>query len=263
MFTGIYDGLLFRELPDPDRFTILIDIFNDGPSFGEGYSLRQESIRNIAALFVEFVVKIKDPLISPILFDPFWYWSVKPSVKREHIARDIQEAAEEEARDKILTDEKMKDIIAREDFYYVRKPVIWTKEQEKEHEQVESRQIAAAVILLKLLPAANLALLVYLLDLFVRIISSRRNPVEQQDIVRIFAHSVVGGKSKPDSWRIMHWMLDRWPQLLRGLFGESKGVNKGTSASRKGSYDGKLSNSPQNNTVLEKTATGLLSEDGK
>lgn len=237
----------------------LIDIFNDGPSFGEGYNLRQESIPNVSAIFVDFIVKIKDPLIAPILFDPLWYWCVKPSVKRENVARDIQESAEEEARETILRDERMKDVVPREDFYYVRKPVVWTAEEEKQNEKAEGQQIDAAVILLKLLPAANLSLLVYLLDFFIRIVSSRRNLVEQQDVVRIFAHSIFGGKSKPDTWRIMHWVLDRWPRLLDGLFSESRGNKRlverdPLSISKDGVETKKAS--------LERTATGL-SEDGK
>ena len=48
---------------------------------------------------MDFVVKIKDPLLVPILLDPLWYWCVKPSVKRDNAARDIQETAEEEARE--------------------------------------------------------------------------------------------------------------------------------------------------------------------
>jgi hypothetical protein len=264
---GIYEGLLFRQLPDPDRFTALVDIFNDGPSFGEGYSLRQESVRNVAGIFVDFVVKIKDPLISSILLDPLWYWCVKPSVKRDNAARDIQETAEEEARDKILQDERMKDIVPREDFYYVRKPLNWEKEEEKKYANVEGKQIDAAVILLKLLPAANLSLLVYLFDCFARIISSRRNLVEQQDIVRIFAHTVVGGKSKPDAWRIMHWLLDRWPRLLIGLYGASKGITKRPAVRRPSqisddSHDGNPDTVGKKQAALERTPTGL-SDGGK
>lgn len=264
---GIYENLLFRKLPDPGRFTALIDIFNDGPSFGEGYRLQQENLHNVAALFVEFVVKIKDPLIVPILLDPLWYWSVKPSVKRDNAARDIQETKEEEARDKVLKDERMRDIVPREDFYYVRKPVNWTKEQIQEHEGAEGKQIAAAVILLKLLPAANLSLLVYLLDSFARIISSRRNFVEQQDIVRIFAHSVVGGKSKADAWRVMHWILDRWPRLLDGLYAERKGLIKRPAMSRpsrhpRDPHDRKPDAAEEKRASLERTSTAL-SEGGK
>lgn len=212
-------------------------------------------------------MKIKDPLIVPILLDPLWYWSVKPSVKRDNAARDIQETAEEVAREKVLQDEKMKDVVPREDFYYVRKPVNWTKEQEKDHEVVEGKQIAAAVILLKLLPAANLSLLVYLIDFFARIISSRRNLVKQQDIVRIFAHSIVGGKSKADAWRIMHWILDRWPQLLDGIYAERKGLTKRPAVSRlsrhsKGSHDGKSDAVGNKRACLERTSTAL-SNGGK
>jgi hypothetical protein len=243
-----------------------VDIFNDGPSFGEGYSLRRENLHNIAGIFVDFVVKIKDPLIASIVFDPLWYWCVKPSVKRDNAARDIQETAEEEAREKVLQDERMKDVVPREDFYYVRKPVNWTREEEMKYEDVEGKQIAAAVILLKLLPTANLSLLVYLLDFFTRIISSRRNLVEQQDIVRIFAHSVVGGKSKPDAWRIMHWMLDRWPRLLDGLFGENKGRTKRPIGSRpsdiSNGYGGKADAAREQRVSLERTSIGL-SEGGK
>ena len=245
-FLGIYEPRLFRELPDEERFTELIDVFNDGPSFGDGFSLRRENLHNIAAVFVDFVVKIKDPLILPILFDPLWYWCVKPSVKRDNAARDIQETAEEEARDKILRDERMKDVVPREDFYYIRKPIIWTQEQEMENEKSEGKQIDAAVILLKLLPSANLSLLVYFLDFFTRIISSRRNLVEQQDIARIFAHSVIGGKSKADAWRIMHWILDRWPRLLGGLFAERKSLIK----SPTGSAPSRIYESPSNRNPL-------------
>jgi hypothetical protein len=216
---------------------------------------------------VDFVVKIKDPLLVPILLDPLWYWCVKPSVKRDNAARDIQETAEEEAREKILKDEKMRDIVPREDFYYVRKPVIRTLEEEKANETAEGKQVDAAVILLKLLPAANLSLLVYLLDFFSRIIWSRRNLVEQQDIVRIFAHSIIGGKSKPDAWRIMHWILDRWPRLLDGLFAESRGPTKqpvGSASSRisKGTLGGRLDVAEKKRASLERTPTGL-SEGGK
>jgi len=123
----------------------------------------------------------------------------------------------------------MRDIAPCEDFYYVRKPVNWTKEQVEEHGVAEGKQITAAVILLKLLPAANLSLLVYLVDSFARIISSRRSLV---DIVRIFADSVVGGKSKADAWGIMHWILDQWPRLLDGLYAERKAPIKRPAMSR-------------------------------
>jgi hypothetical protein len=227
---------LFRTLPNPDRLAQLVDIFNDGPSFGDGFSLLKESVHDVAATLVNFLVNVKDPVISAIFLDPLWYWCVRPSVKRENAARDKQETAEEKERTTILRDPESKEIIPREEFYYVRKPVQWTPQEEEANEELEQKQISAAIVLLKLLPAANLSLLTYLIDFFTRICRSSRNKVDHRNIVRIFGHNFVGGKSKPNAWRIMLWILERWPRLCEGLFAESRAtwIGKVKTAKRAG-----------------------------
>lgn len=199
-----------------------MDIFNDGPSFGDGFSLFSQNIHDVAATLVNFLVNVKDPVISPIFLDPLWYWCVKPSVKRENAARDKQETTEERERTTILRDPVSKQIIPREEFYYVRKPVAWTREEQAANQVREDKQISTAIILLKLLPTANLSLITYLLDFFTRICRSSRNKVEHRNIVRIFGHNFVGGKSKLKAWKIMEWIIERWPRLYAGLFGASK-----------------------------------------
>jgi len=52
---------------------------------------------------------------------PLWYGASSRAFKRDNAARDIQETAEEEARKKILQDEKMKDIVLEKISYYVKK----------------------------------------------------------------------------------------------------------------------------------------------
>lgn len=219
---GIYEPELFRVLPNPDRLAQLVDIFNDGPSFGDGFSLFNQSIHDVAAILVNFLVSVKDPVISSIFLDPLWYWCVKASVKRENAARDIQETNEEKERTTILRDPVSKQIIPREEFYYVKKPVAWTQEEQDANKVREDKQISTAILLLKLLPAANLSLLTYLLDFFTRMCRSSRNKVEHRNIVRIFGHNFVGGKSKLNAWKIMEWILERWPRLRAGLFDEGK-----------------------------------------
>lgn len=85
----------------------------------------------------------------------------------------------------------------------------------------EMSQVAAASILLKFLPAANLSLLVYLFGFFNQLPLCPENGLQPDDITRIFAHPIIGGDSKQDAMKLMLWLLERWPKISEVMYARS------------------------------------------
>jgi hypothetical protein len=165
---------------------------------------------------VGFIDSLPHALIDPVLYDPFWYWCVMPTIRRQIVKRTEQEIAEANERGAAL--ERGENIM---EFVYHQKSLRWTKDEEYVNETKEQPQISAAVVLLKLLPVANLSLLVYLFNFFTQLPLCPDNGVQPADITRIFGHSLMGGKSKSDAMQLMLWLLQRWPKIAEDLFAQS------------------------------------------
>lgn len=196
------DPTIFRKLPNQRRYMEIVDIFDAGPSFGSRYTLAEDDVPDTAAVLMFFLGNLQGPIIPLTFFHPLWDWCTRPSVRRENAARRRQTLAEQDD--------------SRGDS---QKPVRWTIHEHAVNEEWEKMQVAAAVCVLKLLPAANLALLTYLFDFFTSVCHCSRNPIRPRDITRIFGDIFVGGMPKPDSLKIVTWLLERWPLILSGLFG--------------------------------------------
>ncbi|KAI0061798.1 hypothetical protein BV25DRAFT_705042 [Artomyces pyxidatus] len=214
--TGIYQSGLFRDLPNRRRHMELIELFNTAPTFGEGVSLRAESTQDICALLSTFLKNLAEPIIDPVLFEPFWQWCVKPSVQREESRLQREESEEEEARCV---------------FYRTgRKPVRPTRRQVQararahaaEDESLEGTQIAIAQDLIRLLPTHNYSLLVYLCAFFTQVPLCPDNGITFEDIGRIFGYALLGG-SRSASRHVMVWLLTRWHRISEGLLDEDDG----------------------------------------
>jgi hypothetical protein len=187
-----------------------MDTFNDGPSYGDGFSLQKDTIPDICALLVGFLDSLPHSLIHPVLYGPFWYWCLMPTVRRQNIKREHQYKAE--ANQCCARFERGEQIPVAE-FVYQEKPLRWTKVEEYDNIIKERPQIAAAVTLLQLLPTANLSLLLYLFGFLTQLPLCPENGIQPDDITRIFAHTLMGGKSKSDAMKLMLWFLHRWPKI--------------------------------------------------
>jgi hypothetical protein len=216
-YPGIHQSGLFRTLPNKCRWLELVDTFTDGPSYGGGFNLQNKTISDICTLLVGFLDSLPHAVIDPILYGPFWYWCIMPTIRRHNSKRKVQETAEANACGAAL---ERGEKIPITEFVY-QEPLRWTKDEEVDNEIREQPQIAVAVILLKMLPAANLSLLVYLFGFFTKLPLCPDNGIEPDDIARIFGHSLMGGKSKSDAMKLMLWLLKRWPKISDKLFIQS------------------------------------------
>jgi hypothetical protein len=209
LFVGIYQNGLFRTLPNKRRLLELVDTFNDGPSYGDGFSLQNETIPDICALLVRFFDSLPHPFVDPVLYDPFWYWCLMPTLRNQNIKRKQQETAETAERGKTIP------VIGLVQHGNILR---WTKDEEEINLIKEQPQIAAAVTLLKFLPVANLSLLVYVFGFFTQLPLCPDNGIQPDDIARIFGHALIGGESKSDAMQLMLWLLERWPKISADLF---------------------------------------------
>jgi len=236
---AIYQPGLFVRLPNRRRCDELIDYFNYGPSFGEGFNLKGESTPDVCCLLSTFLMALPEPLIDPALFEPFFRWCVKPSCKRDEEKRDIEAQCEDEAR---MAAQRRGEQLKRRELLPKTSPIRWTKKEERLNEELENPQISIAVILLKLLPSAHLSLLVYLLGFFTELPICPDNGMTLEESTKKFAEKMMGGP-KVNSRKVMMWLLTRWPRILDGLFSESRAVyeeevkkSKLTSATTASSY---------------------------
>jgi hypothetical protein len=205
-------------LPNRRRCDELVDCFNYGPFFGEGFNLKGESTPDVCCLLSTFLMALPEPLIDPALFEPFFRWCVKPSCKREEEKRDIEAQHEDEARIAAL---RRGEQVKRKDLSPKASPIRWTKKEGRLNEELEKPQIAIAVILFKLQPSAHFALLVYLLGFFTELPICPDNGMTLEETTKKFAEKMMGGP-KVNSRKVMMWLLTRWPRISDGLFSESR-----------------------------------------
>ena len=167
---------------------------------------------DICALLSTFISSLPSPLLDAHIYSALWHWSVKPSAKREDARRDRQEEEEEERR-------------ARGE---PPRPEAWMTHTDLSLDDtdgaLETDQLSTAQILLRLLPTANLSLLVYLCAFFIQLPLCPENGLQLEDVARIFGHRLLGGSVKVVSQRMMMWLLTRWHRISETLFGEMCGM---------------------------------------
>ncbi|KAH9055393.1 Rho GTPase activation protein, partial [Lactarius vividus] len=209
--TGIYKSGLFRDLPNRQRHHELRTLFDTPPAFGEGMNLRAESTADICALLLTYLKELPEPVLTPYLFNAFWNWCVRPSVKREDERTRKEQDEEEELRARFF--------------------------------QTETGQVAVARDLLRLLPTHSFSLIVYLCAFFTQVPLCPENGIALEDIGRIFGPSVFGGPV-PAARRMMVWFLKRWNRVSDGLLDPepddaSSGSSTGSSASASAHQSGR------------------------
>ncbi|KAA1476917.1 hypothetical protein DENSPDRAFT_743891, partial [Dentipellis sp. KUC8613] len=183
--TGIYRPNLFREIPNRSRHIALLESFNTAPLFGSQIALHIESTSTICALLSTYLKNMAEPILDSVLFTPFWQWCVKPSVQRDE--RRAQRA-----------------ILERQNAYAA------------EDDELEGAQIAAAQLILKLLPTHHFSVLVYLCAFFTQVPLCPENGMTEEDVGKMFGYEVFGG-SRVASRLMMAWVLKRWAKLSDGL----------------------------------------------
>ncbi|EGO00636.1 hypothetical protein SERLA73DRAFT_71637 [Serpula lacrymans var. lacrymans S7.3] len=211
--TGIYQNGLFRALPNRERHLQLMDIYDHSPDFGAKYSLRGQAMPDVCALLSTYLSNLPGPIIDPILYDGFWHWCVKPSVKRQEQREQAESEDDEEMNARRRRRPSHRRIYSRD--VLLRSNV---------DDEVEVYQISIAQILLRFLPAGNLSLLLYLFGFFTQIPLCPDNGIHFEDISRIFAHRMIGGTSKANAQRMMVWLLSRWSKISEDLCGDGKSV---------------------------------------
>ncbi|KAI0264224.1 hypothetical protein BC834DRAFT_276361 [Gloeopeniophorella convolvens] len=208
--TGIYQSGLFRDLPNRQRHHELCTLFDAAPAFGEGMSLRAESTPDTCALLLTYLKDLPEPVLPPSLFNAFWNWCVRPSVKREDERARREQDEEEDARQRFFTTGQRPPRASR------RALIERAARRAARDAAEETGQVALARALLRLLPGARLALLAYLCAFFTQVPLCPENGLAPDDIARIFGPPVFGGPV-PAARRTMVWVLCRWARVSDGL----------------------------------------------
>ena len=209
-FIGIYKSGLFRDLPNRQRHHELSTLFDTPPAFGEGMSLRAESTADICALLLTYLKELPEPVLTPYLFNAFWNWCVRPSVKREDERMRKEQDEEEDLRARFFqTGQKPLRPSRR---------VLFEKARLRaaQDETAETGQVTVARDLLRLLPTHSFSLIVYLCAFFTQVPLCPENGITFEDIGRIFGPPVFGGPV-PAARRMMVWFLKRWNRVSDGL----------------------------------------------
>jgi hypothetical protein len=207
---GIYRSGLFRDLPNRQRHHELSTLFDTPPAFGEGMSLRAESTADICALLLTYLKELPEPVLTPYLFNAFWNWCVRPSVKREDERMRKEQDEEECLRTRFFqTGQRPPRPSPRVLFEKARL-------REAQDETVETGQVVVARDLLRLLPTHSFSLIVYLCAFFTQVPLCPENGITFEDIGRIFGPPVFGGPV-PAARRMMVWFLKRWNRVSDGL----------------------------------------------
>ena len=209
-FIGIYRSGLFRDLPNRQRHHELSTLFDTPPAFGEGMSLRAESTADICALLLTYLKELPEPVLTPYLFNAFWNWCVRPSVKREDERMRKEQDEEECLRTRFFqTGQRPPRPSSRVLFEKARL-------REAQDETDETGQVTVARDLLRLLPTHSFSLIVYLCAFFTQVPLCPENGITFEDIGRIFGPPVFGGPV-PAARRMMVWFLKRWNRVSDGL----------------------------------------------
>ncbi|KAH9957679.1 hypothetical protein BC827DRAFT_641802 [Russula dissimulans] len=208
--TGIYKSGLFRDLPNRQRHHELSTLFDTQPAFGEGMSLRAESTADICALLLTYLKELPEPVLTPYLFNAFWNWCVRPSVKCEDERMRKEQDEEEELRVRFFQTGQRPPRPSRR--------VLFEKARLRaaQDDAAETGQVAVARDLLRLLPTHSFSLIVYLCSFFTQVPLCPENGITFEDIGRIFGPPVFGGPV-PAARRVMVWFLKRWNCVSEGL----------------------------------------------
>jgi hypothetical protein len=207
---GIYKSGLFRDLPNRQRHHELNTLFDTPPAFGEGMSLRAESTADICALLLTYLKELPEHVLTPYLFNAFWNWCVRPSVKREDERMRKEQDEEEDLRARFFQTGQRPPRPSRR--------VLFEKARLRavQDEAAETGQITVARDLLRLLPTHSFSLIVYLCAFFTQVPLCPENGITFEDIGRIFGPSVFGGPVSA-ARRMMVWFLKRWNRVSDGL----------------------------------------------
>ena len=207
---GIYKSGLFRDLPNRQRHHELRTLFDTPPAFGEGMNLRAESTADICALLLTYLKELPEPVLTPYLFNAFWNWCVRPSVKRDDERTRKEQDEDEELRARCFQTGQRPARPSRR--------VLFEKARLRaaQDDVAETGQVAVARDLLRLLPTHSFSLIVYLCAFFTQVPLCPENGIAQEDIGRIFGPSVFGGPV-PAARRMMVWFLKRWNRVSDGL----------------------------------------------
>jgi RhoGAP domain len=209
-FIGIYKSGLFRDLPNRQRHRELISLFDTPPTFGEGMSLHAESTPDICALLLTYLKELPEPVLTPYLFNAFWNWCVRPSVKREDERTRKEQDEEEDLRSRFFQTGQRPPRPSRR--------ILFEKARLRaaQDEAAETGQVTIARDLLRLLPTHSFSLIVYLCAFFTQVPLCPENGITLEDVGRIFGPSVFGGPV-PAARRMMVWFLKRWTRVSDGL----------------------------------------------
>jgi len=185
-------------------------LFDTPPAFGEGMNLRAESTADICALLLTYLKELPEPVLTPYLFNAFWNWCVRPSVKREDERTRKEQDEEEELRARFFQTGQRPPRPSHR--------VLFEKARLRaaQDEVAETGQVAVVRDLLRLLPTHSFSLIVYLCAFFTQVPLCPENGIALEDIGRIFGPPVFGGPV-PAARRMMVWFLKRWNRVSDGL----------------------------------------------
>ncbi|TDL15088.1 hypothetical protein BD410DRAFT_139088 [Rickenella mellea] len=201
--TGTKAHHLLRAAPDRDRLSVLIEQFDAAPTFGSGVSLADEDTADVAALLQSYIERLPEPIFHPSLYEGFWQWCVLPTISRhqERSAKlGLTEAHTGNAYN--ITDASTVFHAGNQD---------------------EEAQIAAARIIIRLLPATNFALFAYLFAFFTQLPRWKRdNHLDLDGIASIYGvqlfHSAAHPGGKVHAKVMMAWILKRWHRISKDIF---------------------------------------------
>jgi hypothetical protein len=173
-------------------------------------SLRAESTPDICALLLTYLKELPEPVLTPYLFNAFWNWCVRPSVKREDERMRKEQDEEEDLRTRFFQTGQRPPRPSRR--------VLFEKARLRatQDEAAETGQVSVVRDLLRLLPTHSFSLIVYLCAFFTQVPLCPENGITFEDIGRIFGPPVFGGPV-PAARRMMVWFLKRWNRVSDGL----------------------------------------------
>jgi RhoGAP domain len=218
---GIYQQGLFRKLPNRERHVELIQLFSTPPNFGSSLSLRSETMPDICAVLSTYLTKLPEPILDKSLFRAIWAWSVKPSIKFEMAEKEKDEHEDDQfqfvggGRRKRLA--KLTPHEAWKVAYEKSLKKIGLLDRNEEEVAREDFQITIASLIIRMLPCANLSLLIYLLAFFTQIPLCPENGIQYEDLARLFGYKILGGPSHNAAYKMMIWLLVRWPRISEKL----------------------------------------------
>ncbi|KAF8628612.1 hypothetical protein AX15_003806 [Amanita polypyramis BW_CC] len=211
--TGIYQPDLFRTLPNRQRLSELIHIFNShnphriyrSKNTRKEYNrtlLHRESTQDICALLSDYLYSLPEPVLPTYLFDAIWEWG--------GVGRDTEDGDSRIGGD---ASSFIRESQCRNDTdSFPPKPYLL--------ERSEITRITVVQHILYLLPSPNFSLLVYLLAFFSHVIMMQDvNGVSVQELGRLFGKCLFGGGK--DGKAVLCWFLKRWSPLSSVLFGVS------------------------------------------